>query len=58
MKNRILKHWKSSLLGFILLMVAVITYAKGLTTLGELTSFLPFCLGLIYVKDSIFNPNE
>jgi hypothetical protein len=58
MKNRTLKNWKSSLMGVILLSIATVALCTGHATLTEFLAFLPFPLGMIYVRDSIFNINS
>lgn len=58
MKNRVFKNPKSTALGVFLLGVATWAVVTGKASLTELTAFMPFCIGLIYVKDSIFKPNE
>ena len=56
MKTRIVKNWKSSLLGLSLIIIAGAALMTGKCTLTEFGAFLPFALGLIYVKDTIFKP--
>ena len=54
MKERIFNNWKTSALGIILLVIAVVLLFMRIVTLGEFSSFFPTILGLLYVKDSIF----
>ena len=54
MKERIFNNWKTSALGIILLVIAVVLLFMRIITLGEFSSFFPTILGLLYVKDSIF----
>ncbi|NLF44038.1 MAG: hypothetical protein GX587_15195 [Bacteroidales bacterium] len=58
MKNRIFKNPKSSILGLLLLGFACFAVMTGKASLSELIAFAPFCLGLIYVKDSVFKPKS
>lgn len=58
LNNRVIKSWQSSLLGLILIIVGLILVYLGKTTLTEFGIFLPTCLMLIYVKDSIFKINS
>lgn len=57
MTNRIFKNWKSSLIGIILLISAGAFCWFGKITFTEFAAFVPFCLTLIYVQDSIFKIN-
>ncbi|MEI7983468.1 MAG: hypothetical protein WCI71_17590 [Bacteroidota bacterium] len=52
MKDRILNNWKTTALGFTLLILAVILLFMRIITLGEFSAFLPTILGLIYVRDT------
>lgn len=54
MKERIFNNWKTSTLGIILLVIAVVLLFMRIITLGEFSGFFPTILGLLYVKDSIF----
>ncbi|MDD4554893.1 MAG: hypothetical protein PHP04_11870 [Bacteroidales bacterium] len=53
MKERIFNNWKTSLLGLILLIIAVVLLFMKTITLGEFSAFLPTILGLIYVRDTV-----
>ena len=57
MKQRIIKNWKSSLLGLSFVIIATAALMTGKCSLTEFGAFMPFALGLIYVKDSIFKAN-
>jgi hypothetical protein len=54
MKTRIFTHWQTSLLGILLLIVAIILLFLKVITLGEFTAFFPTILGLLYVRDTVF----
>lgn len=54
MKYRVFKNWKTSIIGALLLIIAAVALFTGKATLAEFVAFVPFCLGLIYVKDSVF----
>jgi len=54
MKTRIFTHWQTSLLGILLLIVAVTLLFLKIITLGEFTAFFPTILGLLYVRDTVF----
>ena len=54
MKTRIFTHWQTSLLGILLLIIAIILLFLKVITLGEFTAFFPTILGLLYVRDTVF----
>ena len=54
MKTRIFTHWQTSLLGVLLLIVAITLLFLKIITLGEFTAFFPTILGLLYVRDTVF----
>ena len=54
MKTRIFTHWQTSLLGILLLIVAITLLFLKVITLGEFTAFFPTILGLLYVRDTVF----
>ena len=54
MKTRIFTHWQTSLLGMLLLIVAITLLFLKIITLGEFTAFFPTILGLLYVRDTVF----
>jgi Na+-transporting methylmalonyl-CoA/oxaloacetate decarboxylase beta subunit len=54
MKTRVVKNWKTSLLGIILLVVSVILVYLKILTGGEFIALLPTTIGLLCVPDSIF----
>jgi len=53
MKERIFNNWKTSALGIILLVIAVVLLFMRIVTLGEFSGFFPTILGLLYVRDTI-----
>lgn len=59
MKDRIIKNWKTSVIGIVLLAFAGVLVWFQKITLGEFTAFLPTVFGLLWVKDtfvsSMFN---
>ncbi|MFH1081435.1 MAG: hypothetical protein V1766_14465 [Pseudomonadota bacterium] len=54
MKTRILKNWRSSLLGLALLIATFVLLFLKIITGSEFLALLPTVLGLLYVQDSIF----
>ncbi len=60
LQKRVFKNWKTSLLGVVLLTVALFALLTGKATLTEVAVFLPTCLFLIYARDTFFkiNPKE
>ena len=54
MKTRIFTHWQTSLLGILLLLVAITLLFLKIITFGEFTAFFPTILGLLYVRDTVF----
>ena len=58
MKERIFNNWKTSILGLILLSIAIVLLFMKIVTLGEFSSFFPTILGLLYVKDTILQANQ
>lgn len=58
LKKRIIQSWKASLLGILLLIVGLVLVFTEKATLTEFGIFLPTCLMLIYVKDSVFKINS
>lgn len=57
MKDRVFKNWRTSLLGLALIGVSTAALFMGYATFEQFAAFLPFCLGFIYVKDSVFKLN-
>ena len=53
MKERIFNNWKTTALGIILLILAVVLLFMKIITLGEFSAFFPTILGLIYVRDTV-----
>ncbi len=58
MKERIFNNWKTTALGIILLILAVVLLFMRIITLGEFSAFFPTILGLIYVRDTILKLNS
>jgi len=58
MKERIFNNWKTTALGIILLVMAVVLLFMRIITLGEFSAFSPTILGLIYVRDTVFKITE
>ena len=54
MKTRILRNWRTSLLGGALLVIMIILLFMRIITGGEFTAILPTIMGLLYVPDTIF----
>ncbi|MCK9205166.1 MAG: hypothetical protein M0P58_12135 [Bacteroidales bacterium] len=54
MKDRIFNNRKTTALGIILLILAVVLLFMRIITLGEFSAFFPTILGLIYVRDTVF----
>jgi len=57
MKERIFNNWRTSVLGIILLVIAVVLLFMRIITLGEFLAFFPTILGLLYVRDTVFRLN-
>jgi hypothetical protein len=55
MKTRVVKNWKSTVVGVGLLVGAGAFLWFGKITMGEFTAFVPVCAGFIWVKDSVFS---
>jgi len=51
MKERIFTHWKTTIIGLILLAVGIFLLVTGKATLTEFCVLLPVVLGLMYIKD-------
>jgi hypothetical protein len=54
MKSRVITNWKSSLLGIVLLIIAVAMLYLKIITGGEFIALLPTMIGLLCAPDSIF----
>jgi len=54
MKERIFNNWKTTALGIILLILAVVLLFMRIITLSEFSAFFPTILGLLYVRDTVF----
>ena len=57
MKTRIITNWKSTVTGMLLLVAAGVFLWFGKINMTEFAAFVPTCLGLMWVKDSVFNAN-
>ena len=54
MKERIFKHWKTTLTGIVMLGAGLALVGIGKATLTEYVLFAPVCFALIFVKDPTF----
>ncbi len=54
---RIFNNWKTTALGIILLILAVVLLFMRIITLGEFSAFFPTIIGLLYVQDTVFRVN-
>ena len=54
MKTRIVKNWRTTLLGIILFIVSIVLLLFKTLTGGEFIALLPTILGLLFMPDSIF----
>ncbi len=54
MKTRIVKNWRTTLLGLFLLAVAIVLLYLRTLTGGEFIALLPTILGLLFMPDSVF----
>lgn len=57
MKERIFNNWKTTVLGIVLLILAVVLLFMRIITLAEFSAFFPTILGLLYTKDTILKLN-
>jgi len=57
MKTRILRNWRTSLLGLALLIIVIVLLFLKTITGGEFIALLPTILGLLYIQDTVFNVN-
>ena len=53
MKTRVIKNWKTSLLGIILLLVTIFLLYLKILNGGEFIALLPTILGLLCLPDEI-----
>lgn len=53
MKTRVVKNWKTSLLGVILLIVSIVLLSMRILTGGEMLALLPTIVGLLCAPDSL-----
>ena len=54
MKTRVVRNWKTSLLGLTLMIVSVTMLYMKIITGGEMIALLPTILGLLLAPDSLF----
>lgn len=54
MKTRMVKNWKTSLLGLILLIASTTMLYMKVITGGEMIALLPTIVGLLCAPDSLF----
>ena len=54
MKTRIVKNWRTTLLGTALLIIAIVLLIFKTLTGGEFIALLPTILGLLFVPDTVF----
>jgi len=54
MKTRIFTNWRTSFLGVLLLIISIVLLFLRIITLSEFTAFFPTILGLLYVRDTLF----
>ena len=54
MKSRVFINWRTSLLGAFLLLVSLVLVFYKIIAWSEFMAFLPTILGLLYVRDTIF----
>ena len=54
METRIFKHWRSTVLGTVLLAAGIYLLHARIITFREFLAFLPTIMGLFYVQDTIF----
>jgi len=55
MKTRVVKNWKTSLLGVILLIVSIVLLSLRIITGGEMLALLPTIVGLLCAPDNLLN---
>jgi hypothetical protein len=58
MKTRIVDSWRTTLIGMLLLVAAVVMFSGGWITKGEFLALIPTVAGLLFVPDSILKPNS
>lgn len=54
MKDRIFKHWKTTVAGIVMLGAGLVLVGLEKATLTEYVIFAPVCFALIFVKDPSF----
>ena len=54
MKTRIVKNWRTTLLGTALLIIAIVLLIFKTLTGGEFIALLPTILGLLFMPDTVF----
>ncbi len=58
MKDRIVSNWKSTIVGVLLIIAALVLVFFDKVTWTEFAAFAPFCIGLILVKDDSFKKKK
>ena len=58
MKTRVVRNWKTSLLGLTLMILSVTLLYMKVITGGEMIALLPTILGLLLAPDSLFKGNK
>jgi len=58
MKKRVFENWKTSLIGLVLLALTISAVVYKYATWDQAMMFVPFCVGLMYVKDTVLKINE
>ncbi len=56
MKKRVFENWKTTFIGIALLIATGAAVAFKVATWEQAVLFVPTCLGLIWVKDSVLKP--
>jgi hypothetical protein len=54
MKTRVVKNWRTSMLGFVLLIASLTLLYLKILTGGEFIALLPTTIGLLCAPDSLF----
>ena len=58
MKTRVVRNWKTSLLGLTLMIVSTTMLYMKIITGGEMIALLPTILGLLLAPDSVIKSNK
>jgi hypothetical protein len=57
LKQRVLKNKVTTIIGFVLLLGSAIIFYVGKISWQEFTAFIPFCLTMLWAKDTIIGIN-